>query len=81
MTEKRGEVVEKADASQTMPDIYEKWLMKQESGHAKARSGFIGNQDTKLEGEVEEDNEEDDFDRAEDSHEKAKHRKRGKGAF
>jgi len=78
MPEKRGEVVEKVDANQMMPDIYEEWLKKQESGHARARSGFIGGRDTKLGEEQEEDREEGDVDRAEDSHEKAKRRKRGK---
>ena len=79
MTEKRAEVVEKVDASQMMPDIFGKWLEKQESGHARARSGFIGNQDTRLGKQEEEDREEDQVDRTEDAHEKAKRRKHGKG--
>jgi hypothetical protein len=78
MPEKRGEVIEKADASQMMPDIYENWLKKQRTGDVKARSGFIGGQDTKLAEEEEEDREEDQIDKTEDAHEKAKRRKRAK---
>jgi hypothetical protein len=48
MPQRRTEVVEKVDASLMMPDIYENWLNKQQSGHAKARSGFIGDQDIRL---------------------------------
>jgi hypothetical protein len=77
MPQKRGEVVENVDASQRMPDVYEKWLEKQESKPAKARPGFtsrgIGI------GEMgEEDEEEAEIDMAEDVHEKAHRRKRGK---
>ena len=80
MPQRRTEVVEKVDASQMMPDIYENWLNKQQSGHAKARSGFIGHQDTRLGEQEEEDREEDEIDTTEDIHEKAHRRKRGKGA-
>jgi hypothetical protein len=59
MPQKRGEVIEKSDISQLIPDVYENWLKKQ----VKARS---------------EDDEEDDIDKAEDVHEKAHRRKRGK---
>ena len=79
MPQKRSEVVEKVDASQMMPDIYENWLNKQQSGPVKARSGFIGHEDTSL-GEQEEDREEDEVETTEDVHEKAHRRKRGKGA-
>jgi len=62
-----------------MPDVYENWLKTQPSGHVVARSGFIGDRNTRL-GERGEDTEEDDIDRTEDLHEKAHRRKRGKGA-
>jgi hypothetical protein len=76
MPEKRGEVVEKVDASQMMPDIYEKWLEKQKSTHVNAKPGFVA--DRKL-GEVKkEDTEEDLIDLAAEAHEKAKRRKSGK---
>ncbi len=78
MPAKRGEVVEKVDASEMIPDIYGKWLERQESGQAKARSGFIGNKTTGLAEQEEEDREESQADRAEDTHEKAKRRKHGK---
>jgi hypothetical protein len=78
MPQKRGEVVEKVDASQMMPDIYENWLNKQQSRPVKARSGFIGSQDIGLGEQEEEDREEDAIDRTETVHEKAKRRKRGK---
>jgi hypothetical protein len=78
MPQKRGEVVEKVDASQMMPNIYEKWLEKQVSMPTKARPGFASSQDRKL-GELSEaDKEEDEIDDAEDTHEKAHRRKRGK---
>jgi hypothetical protein len=80
MPQKRGEAVEKVDASEMMPDIYENWLRKQPSTDVKARSGFIGGQETKLVREEEEDREEERIDRSEDSHEKAKRRKRTKTA-
>ncbi len=76
MPEKRGEVVEKVDASQMMPDIYESWLEKQKSTHVHARSGFIA--EWKLGKAVEEAKEEDKIDIAETAHEKAKRRKKGK---
>lgn len=71
MPQKRDEVVEQVDASQMLPDIYENWLKKQQSGSPRAKSGFISK-------EEEEDREEDKVDLSEDAHEKAKHRKRGK---
>jgi hypothetical protein len=80
MPQKRSEVVEKVDASQMMPDIYENWLNKQQSGPVKARSGFIGHEDTSLGEQEEEDREEDEVETTEDVHEKAHRRKRGKGA-
>ena len=69
MPQKRGEVDEKVDTTQAMPDIYEDWIAKQ----VKARSASLAAQ-------AEEDEEEDEIDAAEDSHEKAHRRKRGKGA-
>ncbi len=69
MPQKRGEVDEKVDATQAMPDVYEDWIAKQ----VKARSASLTAQ-------AEEDEEEDEIDAAEDSHEKAHRRKRGKGA-
>jgi hypothetical protein len=69
MPQKRGEVVEKVDASQAMPDVYESWLKKQ----VDARSASLTDQE-------EEDKEEDEIDRTEDLHEKAHRRKRGRGA-
>jgi hypothetical protein len=62
MPQKRGEVIEKVDTAQVVPDIYESWLKKQ----IEARP------------EVVEDAEEDEIDKAEDVHEKAHRRKRGK---
>lgn len=59
-------MVEKFDASQMLPDIYENWLKKQTAGNARARAGFISRED------------EDRVDLAEDAHEKAKRRKRQK---
>jgi hypothetical protein len=78
MTAKRGAVVEKVDASQMMPDIYGKWLGRQKSGQAKARSGFIGNKTLGLVEQAEEDREEYQVDRAEDERETAKRRKHGR---
>jgi len=69
MPQKRGEVVEKVDATQTVPNIYEDWIAKQ----VKARSASLAEQG-------EEDREEDEIDTAEDVHQKARRRKRGKGA-
>lgn len=69
MTQKRGEVDEKVDANQAVPDIYENWLNKR----VEARSRSLGEQE-------EDDKEEDEIDRAEDTHEKAHQRKRGKGS-
>ncbi|HVC26656.1 MAG TPA: hypothetical protein VND40_00705 [Nitrososphaerales archaeon] len=69
MPQKRGEVIEKVDATQAVPDIYEDWLTKQ----VKARSKSFASQAT-------EDEEEDEVDAAEELHEKAHRRKRGKGA-
>ena len=77
MPQKRGEVVEKVDASEMMPDIYEKWLKTQRSGNARAKSGYIGSQDTKLNEEAAEDRQEDKVEGTEASHEKAKRRKKG----
>jgi hypothetical protein len=77
MPQKRGEVVEKVDASQAMPDVYEKWLEKQESKPAKARPGFTS-ADRGIGKMEEEDKEEAEIDTAEDVHEKAHRRKRGK---
>jgi hypothetical protein len=79
MPQKRGEVVEKVDPSQIVPDIFENWLEKQPSTDVRARSGFIGNQDTRLGEQEEEDREEDEIERTEDVHEKAHRRKRGRG--
>jgi hypothetical protein len=76
MTEKRGEVIEKVDASQTIPNIYEDWIEKQ----VKARSVLSESQTDQLGKQEEEDREEDEIDRTEDLHEKAHRRKRGKGA-
>ena len=78
MPEKRAEVVEKFDASQMMPDIYENWLEKQKSTHVHAKSGF--NSEWKLGEQEEEAKEEDKIDIAESAHEKAKRRKNGKKA-
>jgi len=69
MPQKRGEVDEKVDPTQAMPDVYEDWIAKQ----VKAMSASLAAQ-------AEEDKEEDEIDAAEDSHEKAHRRKRGKGA-
>jgi hypothetical protein len=76
MPEKRGEVVEKVDASQMMPDIYENWLEKQRSTRVHAKAGFIAV--WKVGKQEEEAREEDEIDNAETAHEKAKRRKRGK---
>lgn len=69
MPQKRGEVVEKLDTTQEMPDIYEDWIEKQ----VKAKSASLAEQ-------AEEDEEEDEIDVAEDRHQKAHRRKRGKGS-
>ena len=69
MPQKRGEVVEKVDTSQVVPNIYEDWIAKQ----VKAKRASLA-------GEAEEDSEEDEIDKAEDVHEKAHRRKRGKGS-
>jgi len=69
MPQKRDEVVEKVDTTQAVPDVYEDWIAKQ----VKARSASLAAQ-------TEEDKEEDEIDAAEDSHEKAHRRKRGKGS-
>jgi hypothetical protein len=69
MPQKRGEVVQKVDATQAVPDIYEDWIAKQ----VKAKSASFAVQ-------AEEDTEEDEIDSAEDSHERAHRRKRGRGA-
>jgi len=78
MPQKRGEVVEKVDAGQMMPDIYENWLRKQKSKGVRARSGFIGSEEVGR-GE-EEDREEDKINSTEAAHEKGKRRKREKGS-
>jgi hypothetical protein len=78
MPEKRGEVVEKVDASQMMPDSFENWLEKQKSTHVHAKAGFMA--EWKLGKGEEEAREEDKIDIAETAHEKAKRRKRGKTA-
>jgi len=80
MPQKRGEVDEKVHAGQMMPDTYENWLKKQESKPAKARAGFTSGQDRRLGEQDAEDREEDEIDTAEDVHEKAHRRKRGRGA-
>ena len=59
MPQKRGEVIEKVDTGQIIPDIYENWLRNQVDDRS-------------------EDSEEDEVDMAEDVHEKAHRRKRGK---
>ena len=64
MPQKRGEVVEKSDAGQSVPDVYEDWIKKQ----VKVRAGTLAEGD------------EEEIDRAEDQHEKAHRRKRGRGA-
>jgi hypothetical protein len=69
MPQKRGEVVEKVDVAQAVPDIYEDWLKKQ----VKARSASFAAQ-------AEQDKEEDEIDEAEDAHGKAHRRKRGRGS-
>jgi len=68
MPEKRDEVLEKVDPTQAVPDIYEDWLKKQ----VKARSKSFASQ-------AENDKEEDEIDVAEEKHEKAHRRKRGRG--
>ncbi len=70
MPQKRNEVVERSDASELLPDIYENWLKRQPTANAKAKAGFIS--------EAAEDREEDKIDNEEDAHEKAKRRKRGR---
>jgi hypothetical protein len=80
MPQKRGEVVKRVDASEMMPDIYENWLKKQESRDVEARSGFIGDRDIKPSEQEDEDEQENEIDRAEDVHEKAHRRKRGKSS-
>lgn len=69
MPQKRGEVVAKVDTTQTVPNVYEDWLERQ----VKAKSATLASQ-------AEEDVEEDEIDNAEDHHEKAHRRKRGRGA-
>jgi hypothetical protein len=69
--QKRNEVVERFDAGELLPDVYENWLKKQPAANAKAKSGFISS-------EAELDREEDKIDVTEDAHEKAKRRKRGR---
>jgi 5,10-methylenetetrahydrofolate reductase len=66
LPQKRGEVAEKV--GQAVPDTYEAWLKKQ----VEARSRTVS--------EERDDEEEDDIDEAEDLHEKAHRRKRGKGS-
>jgi len=56
MPQKKGEVLEKADATQAVPDVYEDWIEKQ----VKARSASLAEQA--------EDKEEDEIDSAEDHH-------------
>jgi len=65
MPQKRNEVVEKA--GQTVPDTYEAWLKKQVAARYDAFS-------------EDPDDAEDEIDKAEDLHEKAHRRKRGRGA-
>ncbi len=60
-------MVEKVDPAQAVPDIYEDWLKKQ----VKARSKSFASQ-------AEDDKEEDEIDTAEERHEKAHRRKRGR---
>jgi len=64
MPQKRGEVDEKVDVSNIMPDTFENWLKKR----VKARSVSLADQP-----------DEEEIDRTEDAHEKAHRRKRGKG--
>jgi hypothetical protein len=68
MPQKRGEVVEKLDASEAVPNVYEDWLDKQ----VRAKYSSLT--------EKEDDEEEDEIDKAEDQHEKARRRKRGRGS-
>jgi len=68
MPQKRGEVVERLDTSEAVPNIYEDWLDKQ----VRAKYGSPTEQ--------KDEDEEDEIDKAEDQHEKAHRRKRGKGA-
>ena len=70
MPQKRGEVVERVDEGQVARDTYEVWLENQ----VEAKSRSLANQ------EEEEDEEENEVDRAEEVHEKAHRRKKGKGA-
>ena len=69
MPQKRGEVVEKVDATQAIPDVYEDWITKQ----VRAKSASLAAQ-------AEQDSEEDEIDTAEDRHKEAHRRKRGRGA-
>ena len=78
MPQKRAEAIEKVDAGEMMPDIYEKWLNKQKATDTRAKPGFVGGQAAKLDEDEEEDREEDHIEKAEDAHEQAKHRKRSK---
>ena len=70
MPQKRGEVVEKVEASRTVPDVYESWLDKRVKEFSAS----------KLSQQEEEDQEEDEIDKAEDHHEKAHRRKRARGS-
>jgi hypothetical protein len=71
MPQKRGEVVEEVDEGQVAArDIYEVWIEKQ----VEAKSRSLADQEEK------EDEEEDEIDRAEDVHEKAHRRKKGRGS-
>jgi hypothetical protein len=70
MPQKRGEVIEEVDEGPVARDIYEVWIGKQ----VEAKSRSLANQEEK------EDEEEDEIDRAEDVHEKAHRRKKGKGS-
>jgi hypothetical protein len=69
MPQKRGEVIERVDESQAIPDIYENWVKNQ----VNAKSRSLANQE-------EDDKEEEAVERVEDIHEKAHRRKRGRGA-
>ncbi|MDG6925755.1 MAG: hypothetical protein JRN09_04320 [Nitrososphaerota archaeon] len=75
MTRKRGAAVEKVDASQMMPNTYENWLKKQQSGEVRARAGFIGEQAIGIDARRE-----NGANSAETVREKAKRSKRGKSA-
>jgi hypothetical protein len=69
MPQKRGEVVEE-DEGQVARDIFEVWIEKQ----VEAKSRSLADEEEK------EDEEEDEIDRAEDVHEKAHRRKKGRGS-